>query len=143
MYGSLDISVGGMVAQRTRLNTIAANIANSNATRDADGNLSPFKRKIAVLMSGDPGARNGRARELGVHVKAIVEDQGKPRLRWAPNHPDAQPEGSPDAGYVRLPNIHGPTEQINAMEAQRAYEANLAVADAFKSMVSQALRLLG
>ena len=28
MYGALDISVSGMVAQRTRLEVIAANIAN-------------------------------------------------------------------------------------------------------------------
>lgn len=142
MYGGLDISVSGLVAQRTRLDTIAANIANSSATRDSEGNVSPFRRKIAILMPGDPTGRTRSAREFGVHVHEIADDPAPPRKVYMPDHPDAQPEGSKDAGYVYFPNVHTPTEQINALEAQRAYEANIASAEAMKSMVAQALRLL-
>ncbi|MEM9083186.1 MAG: flagellar basal body rod protein FlgC [Planctomycetota bacterium] len=142
MYGGLDIAVSGMVAQRVRLNTIAANIANSSATRDADGNVNPYRRKFTVFMPGDPNAKNEMGRELGVHVKDILEDQAPPRKVWDPDHPDAQPEGSADAGYVYYPNFNSTMEQINALEAQRAYEANVASADAMKSLVAQALRLI-
>ena len=142
MYSSLDISVSGMVAQRTRLNTIAANIANADATRDADGNLAPYRRRFTVFSPGDPSSNNPNAREMGVHVRTILQDHGPPRLRWDPGHPDAQPDGSPNAGYVELPNIHTPTEQINSLEAQRAYEANVTSAEAFKAMVAQALRII-
>ncbi|MEM1166926.1 MAG: flagellar basal body rod protein FlgC [Planctomycetota bacterium] len=142
MYGGLDISVSGMVAQRTRLNTIAANIANSSTTRDAQGNIAPFRRKLAVLMPGNPDALSPGSRSSGVHVKEIAEDNAPPRKLWAPEHPDAQPEGTRDAGYVYLPNVNTTVEQINAVDAQRAYEANAASAEAMKSLVAQALRLL-
>jgi flagellar basal body rod protein FlgC len=33
-------------------------------------------------------------------------------------------------------------EQINAMDAQRAYEANVVAAEATKAMMAQALRLI-
>ena len=34
MYGSLDISTSGMIAQRTRMAVISANIANADAVLD-------------------------------------------------------------------------------------------------------------
>lgn len=143
MYGGLDISVSGMVAQRTRINTIAANVANMNTILDVDGEAVPYKRKFATLMEGSPGSRTGEGRRMGVQVGAIVEDDGEPRKVWDPDHPFAKPEGHPDAGYVYYPSIDPVTEQINAMEASRAYEANVMAAEATKSMIAQALRLIG
>ena len=35
------------------------------------------------------------------------------------------------------------TEQVSSVEAVRAYEANVAAAEATKAMIAQALRLLG
>jgi flagellar basal body rod protein FlgC len=40
-------------------------------------------------------------------------------------------------------NVNPVTEQMNAMQATRAYEANAAAAELTRSMVNQALRLLG
>ncbi len=45
-------------------------------------------------------------------------------------------------GYVLYPNIDPVTEQISAMEAVRAYEANVAAAEATKALVAQALRII-
>ena len=45
-------------------------------------------------------------------------------------------------GRITFTNINPVVEQINAMEASRAYEANIAAAEATKTMISQALRLL-
>jgi flagellar basal body rod protein FlgC len=41
-----------------------------------------------------------------------------------------------------VPDISPVIEQMNAMEAARAYEANLAAAEATKTMMAQALRLV-
>jgi len=142
MFGGLDISVSGMVAQRTRLDTIAANLANRSTTRDAEGNPNPYRRRFAVFAEGDPTATTPAGKARGTHVAQIELDMSEFQKRYDPSHPDAKPQGHPDAGYVYLPNINPVMEQVDALDAQRAYEANIAAADATKALVSQALRLL-
>ncbi|MBL0922066.1 MAG: flagellar basal body rod protein FlgC [Phycisphaerales bacterium] len=143
MYGSLDISVSGMTAQRTRLEVIAANIANADAVVDASGQPNPFRRRIAHLASGDPTASTRDARAGGVHVAEIELDPAPFRPVYDPTSPLARPAGDPQAGYVLYPNIDPMIEQVNALEAARAYEANIAAAEATKTMLGQALRILG
>lgn len=142
MYGGLDVSVSGMVAQRTRFNAIAANIANQRTILDVNGEAVPFQRRIAMFRPGDPSASTRDGRAFGVHVSEIVMDDAEPRKVWDPDDPHAKPEGHPDAGYVYYPSIDPITEQINALEAQRAYEANVMAAEATKTMMAQALRLI-
>ncbi len=142
MYGNLDISVSGMIAQRQRLETIASNLANRSATRDANGDPNPYRRRFVVFQEGDPAAITPRGRSQGVHVDSIELDMSEFQKRYDPSHPDAQPDGHPDAGYVYLPNVDSIMEQIDALDAQRAYEANVAAADASKALVASALRLL-
>lgn len=137
MYGGLDISVSGMVAQRTRIDTIAANLANRDAVADANGNYNPFRRKIAILTPGDPSARTEEGRRLGAHVSEIRSDPAPFRKVYDPDHPFADADG-----YLNMPNIDPVIEQINLVEASRAYEANVAAAEASKSMVAQALRMI-
>ena len=134
---SLDVSVSGMIAQRTRLEVAIANLANKDTIEDGDGNYAPYQRRFAVLSSGDPSATSGEARLRGVHVSSIEVADEPPAMRWAPDSPWANEDG-----YVGYPNIDSMTETINAMDAQRAYEANLAAAEATKAMVAQALRIL-
>lgn len=142
MYGLLDISTSGMVAQRVRLEVITANIVNANTLRDAQGNLSPYQRRVVQFAPGDPGSANGFAQRLGVHVREIALDRTPAQPReYDPDHPDAYQDG-PFRGYVASTNVNTTIEQINALEATRAYEANATVAEASKQMVNQALRLL-
>ncbi|MBL0927998.1 MAG: flagellar basal body rod protein FlgC [Phycisphaerales bacterium] len=142
MYGSLDISVSGMVAQRQRLEVAAANIANSSTILDAQGNPEAFGRRFAVLRPGDPSAA-GKGRQWGVHVGQVaVDTESEPRKVLDPGSPWAKPAGHPDEGYVYFPNIDTVVEQVNALEAQRAYEANAAVAETTRQMAQQALRLI-
>jgi len=137
MYGALDISTSGMVAQRTRLATIAANIANQNTLYDAQGNYSPYLRRAAMFSPGDPGASMPEGRAMGVHVSEIQIDPESLRAEYDPSNPFAD-----DSGYVLVPDINPVVEQINAMEAIRAYEANVAAAEATKTMMAQAMRLI-
>ncbi|MEQ9616924.1 MAG: flagellar basal body rod protein FlgC [Phycisphaerales bacterium] len=138
MYGSLDISVSGMIALRTRMDVISANLANQNATRNAQGEISPFRRRIAVFMPGDPTSSTKPGREKGVHVSEIMLDESPFQKRYDPHHPDAGEDG-----YVLTPNVNPAIEQVNAVETARAYEANVAAAEATKTMLAQALRLIG
>lgn len=142
MYGTLDVSVSGMVAQRTRMNAIAANLANRDTILDAQSNPEAFRRRIPIFAAGDPSSSTAEGRTRGVHVRDILTDDGEPRKVWDPSNPFAKPEGHPDHGYVYYPNIDPVTEQVNALEAQRAYEANVVAAEATKSFTAQALRLL-
>ena len=142
MYGALDISVSGLIAQRTRMDAISANLAGKDSyTIDNNGEPHPFRRRMVLLAPGDPSARSRAGREFGVHVAEIAESQTAPSLRWDPTHPYAYQSGD-KRGYVPVSDIDPMYETINSMEAQRAYEANIAAAEATKSMMAQALRLI-
>ena len=135
MFGSLDVSTSALTAQRIRLDTIAGNIANAQATKRADGMPGAFKRRIALFEAqrGDGGP--------GVRVREIVEDPSPGRLVFQPWHPDAMQTGA-KKGYVEYPNVDLGTEMVNAMMASRAYEANIAAMDVSKTMMSSTLRIL-
>lgn len=138
MYGLLDISTGGMIAQRTRLTAISANIANQNSL-EADG--TPYRARHVMLESGDPNVSDSANIGYGVKVADITMDESPFQMRWDPGHPFAIKDG-PQSGYVRTSNVNPVVEQINAMQASRAYEANVAAAEASKAMMAQTLRLL-
>lgn len=131
MFGTLDVSTSGLVAQRIRMDTIAGNVANAFATRRADGEPGPFRRKVALFETGD-----GRG-AAGVHVQRIVEDPSEPRYVLEPGHPDAD-----ERGYVAYPNVDVSTEMVNMIEAARAYEANVTAMEMTKTMMANTLRLL-
>ncbi|MCC6321594.1 MAG: flagellar basal body rod protein FlgC [Phycisphaerales bacterium] len=136
MYGTLDISTSGLIAQRTRLQSISANIANQDTYADASGRNVPFARRVVYFAPGDPNSRNAETRRLGVHVASIGQDRSH-TFKWDPDNPLADQNG-----YIKYPDINPTFEMINYMEASRAYEANLVAAEASKTMMAQALRLL-
>ncbi len=142
MYGALDTSTSGMVAQRTRMNVIAANLANLATTRNAEGEPIPFRRRVALMSPGATSARGA----AGVRVSEIGEDPAPFRKVFDPSHPDAatvtDPRRDMVKGYVNYPNVDPTIETINSIEARRAYEANVAAAEVTKSMFAQAMRLI-
>ncbi|RMH29030.1 MAG: flagellar basal body rod protein FlgC [Planctomycetota bacterium] len=140
MYGALDISTSGMIAARTRLEVSAANIANADAIMNDRGEFDPYRRRFALLAAGD-GAGG-----LGVRVAEIGVDDAPFRKVYDPDHPFAATRTDPAAdlveGYVNYPNVNPTVEMVNALEATRAYEANVASAQATKSMFDAALQLI-
>ena len=133
MYGALDVSTSALVAHRTRLEIISANVANSDSLANANGEYDPYRRRFAILAPGDP--KTGSAQ--GVHVKSIELDQSPLEMRYEPNHKFANEEGK--VGY---PNVSTIIENMNAVEASRAYDANIAAVEATKSMSSVALQMI-
>jgi flagellar basal-body rod protein FlgC len=134
MFDALDISSSALQAQRTRLDTIAANMANINTTHNAAGQKIPYRRKFAVFAAGAPG----KPGMPGVHVSEIHADEGEFRKEYDPHNPDADPA----TGVVLKPNIDLAVEYVNALEASRAYEANVTMMEVTKSMINASLRLL-
>lgn len=137
MFDVLDMGASGLQAQRTRLDTIAANILNVNTTRNAKGEPIPYRRRFAVFAPGTAGDPN----TPGVHVQDVMMDQSEFQKRFDPGHPDAIKDG-PDKGYVLYPNVDLSVEYVNALEASRAYEANVTMMETSKAMLSASLRLL-
>ena len=58
-------------------------------------------------------------------------------MKHEPGHPDANADG-----YVAYPNVDMTTEFVDALEATRAYEANIGVIEVTKNMSDQALRII-
>ena len=141
MFTAIDVSTSGLAAQRARMDTIAGNIANAQSTRDADGKVTPFRRRFVTFEAAKPDARgpgNGNPHDgMGVRFEVQVDQNTDPRRVFQPGHPDADP-----AGYVNFPAIDLVTEFVNAMEAGRAYEANVTAMELSKEMTKVGLRIL-
>src|SRR4051794_30443145 len=126
MFDVLDIGASGLQAQRTRLDTIAANIANVNTTKDAAGRPNPYRRRFVVFQPGQPGNHSAP----GVRVGKVGLDQSPFNKRHEPWNPEADAQG-----YVKYPNIDMSIEYVNALEASRAYEANISLLETSKAMI--------
>ncbi|BCW88176.1 Flagellar basal-body rod protein FlgC [Alphaproteobacteria bacterium SO-S41] len=129
---SMATAASGMKVQSDRMRVIAENIANASSTA-AGANGQPYRRQVVTF-------KEAIDKETGagiVEVGRIVRDKSDFRLSYNPGHPAANA-----AGYVTMPNVNPLIEMTDMREAQRAYEANLNVIDAARSMMSRTLDLL-
>jgi flagellar basal-body rod protein FlgC len=136
MFNLLDISASGLTAQRTRMDITAQNLVNQNTTRgtqNADGTWEPYRRRLAILMTGSPDGSG----KPGVHVSKIEKDKSPFTTRHEPGHKDADVNGD-----VKYPNVDMTYEMVNMIDASRAYEANVTAMEVTKSMLNATLRLL-
>jgi flagellar basal-body rod protein FlgC len=139
ILSAANISASGLTAERTRMEVVANNIANAFSTRGANG--GPFRRQDVLFATVlDDQLRQGRGgpRNLnGVQVLGVVDDSSDFPMIFNPGHPDANGDG-----YVAMPNVSLPLEMVNLITANRAYEANLKVLQAFRQQADQILTLL-
>ena len=142
LFTTMDISAQGLSVQRTKMNTIAENIANAETTRTENGD--PYRRKIVQLKSGDKEHKfsdyykpnNIKMEEtqnthmpdqkfryldedlpVGVHVSDIIKDPSAFKMIYDPAHPDAN-----EKGYVAMPNVNIVQEMVEMISASRSYE---------------------
>jgi flagellar basal-body rod protein FlgC len=161
LFGVMQASGGAMSAERVRAEVVAANMANAETTRTAEG--GPYHRQMVVFAAGkgDPqfldsmnaaeGNAAGPLPPAGflpmplpgqanaapcVEVAQIVEDPAPPLKRYDPGHPDAGPDG-----YVEYPDINPLTEMVDLMGASRAYGLNGSAVQAEKGMITSALEI--
>lgn len=160
----LNIPVSGMTAERLRLELIGQNIAFSKVTRTSDG--TPYTRQVAVFSEEKEydnldikGFVNRKINSLpsdhafssvlqftmaqrnsytgkGVVVSEIWEDDTPYTPVYDPSHPDADEDG-----YYYLPNVDVEEEQMDAVAASNAYDANLTIFNSMKKMAQKALTI--
>jgi flagellar basal-body rod protein FlgC len=138
VFSAIDISASGLSAERTRMNTIASNLANAQTTRTAAG--GPYKRVDPVFEAialDKMRALSPSERSVSmVQVSQIVQDQRPGHMVYSPGHPDANADG-----YLEYPNVNIVEEMVNMISASRAYEAGISSVEATQKMASSALEL--
>ena len=135
MFTAFDVSTSALVAQRTRLNAISSNIANISTTRNEAGEPEPYVPRYVVFQTDDGVKTSGGG--SGVKVGSVEYADVPPLMKWEPNHPDAD-----ENGYVAYPNVNMTVEFVDALEATRAYEANIGVIEVTKNMSEHTLRII-
>jgi flagellar basal-body rod protein FlgC len=139
MISAMDISTSGLIAQRARLNAISGNIANMSTLRNEDGEIEPYQARYTIFETDQNlQTRHGA---VGVRVASVETEDVDPLYKYEPNHPLAIQEG-PRQGYVAYPAVDMTTEFVDALEATRAYEANIGVMEVTKNIGQQTLRIL-
>jgi flagellar basal-body rod protein FlgC len=143
---TMRVSLSALTAQRVRMDVTASNLANVDTTRTPRG--GPYLRRQVVFATEQPSpfarlvqTRTGLVETTpsagrGVQVAGIVVDRRAVREVYDPTHPDADANG-----IVRYPDIDVVSEMTNLMAATRAYEANVTVLDALKTMAMRALSI--
>ncbi len=135
---ALRVSASALDAQSHRMRVIAANVANAQTTRDANGNV--YRRRDVVFASEldrHIGTRRREASGLrGVRVARTVEDNTPLRRIYRPGHPHADTEG-----FVTMPNVNPMEEMVDLMVANRSYEANVAAMKTSRTMAMKALEI--
>jgi flagellar basal-body rod protein FlgC len=138
-FTAMDVLASGLGAERVRMNTSAANLANAQTTRTPEG--GPYKRRDPVFTAtavagGDPFAQELAGAIERVEVTGVVADQSPPRRVYDPGHPDAGPDG-----FVLMPNVQQVEEMVNMITATRAYESAVTALDAVVQMAERTLNL--
>jgi flagellar basal-body rod protein FlgC len=143
VFAPFAITASALTAERLRMDVISNNIANANTTRTLKG--GPYIRQRVVFAPRfDPVATfspmvatmTPEGLPVGVRVTSIAQDPAPSRMVYDPGHPDANVEG-----YVAYPNVNVVNEMVDMISASRAYEANITVFNATKSMALQALTI--
>jgi flagellar basal-body rod protein FlgC len=142
LFGMLEVSGSALGAERWRAEVVAANMANAETTRTAQGGA--YRRQLLVFRAQPmprfplllAGLRKGTP-EGGVRVERVVADASPMPSRYEPGHPDAD-----SSGYVTYPNVNPVMEMADLLSAVRAYQLNAAAVQAAKSMIQQSLQIL-
>lgn len=155
LFDVISTSASAMTANRFWLDIIAGNIANANTTRTAEG--APYRRRMPVFQEAVRDAvfeeeEGGMAQEInmdgpmdpsatkpkgkGVNVMGVSDDPTPLKVIYSPGHPDAD-----DQGFVIMPNVNIIREMVDMISANKAYDANVQVTNAAKSMITKALEI--
>jgi len=129
---TLSVSASGMDAQTARLRVIAENLANQDSTGSTPG-AEAYRRKTISFESKVAAAEGVDT----VQVKRIGQDQTDQPLRYDPSNPAANAEG-----YVKTTNVNSFIEVMDMREAERSYNANMAVMQATRSMLTRTIDML-
>ena len=126
-----DIAGRGMAAQKTRLNTVASNIANAGSLSNSKENA--FRALRPVFETTYPQFQQN-AGVATVDAVEIQRSSAEPERRHMPGHPLADADG-----FVYATNVDVNEEMVDMMEASRQYQNNIEVIATAKSLILKTL----
>jgi flagellar basal-body rod protein FlgC len=135
MFSTFDVSTSALVAQRMRLNAISSNLANISTTRNERGEPEAYTPRYVTFQTDETLQTGGGG--LGVKIGSVEYSDVEPLMKYEPGHPDANA-----SGYVAYPNVDMTMEFVDALEATRAYEANIGVLEITKDMGQRTLQII-
>lgn len=142
LMAAFSLASSGIEVQKQRMDVAAENLANVSSTRTPEG--GPYRKKEVVISSVPTGFERSLSTFLGrgdVQAAQVVSVQAAdlpPRILHDPSHPDADANGN-----VAMPNISGIEQMIDMATASKAYESNITVFNAAKSMILRTLDIGG
>ena len=140
IFSAMNVGCDGLKVHGARLDISSKNIANLDTPN--------YVRKIPLVVSTDRtsflsvmnqmresvfGTGNLPYVSGSVSMAGVVEDPTLGDKIYKPGHPDAD-----ENGYIRTSNVDPLVEITDAIIAQRAYEASLAILTLTKSMADKA-----
>lgn len=143
IFEAIDIGGDALRVHGKRINIHAKNIANLDTPN--------YVRKIPILNAKDDLSFHGLLNTMkedvfgvgpmsylqgGVNFSGLVEDPTPGQKIYQPGHPDAD-----ENGYIRTSNVNAMVDIADALMAQRAYEANLALVNITKTMAQRAVEI--
>ncbi len=151
---------GGISSQMKRLEVISENIANAEALPDKNGKL--YQRKVALLKDGNDVTESSFGQKMSLKMnRSSTKHLGTSTPTGTPGNPSATPQNmyeiaevkgekiihdpthprADENGYVRMPNVNAIEEMVDLMATSRAYEANITVLTAAKSMAKKTFEI--
>ncbi len=160
IFSALRKTYSGISSQMKRLEVISENIANAEALPDKNGKL--YQRKVTLIKDSIGSGKNQFGQEMSLKLRSssnkhlgtgstfsskgdpvatpentydIVNVKGE-KIIHDPTHPRAD-----ENGYVKMPNVNVIEEMVDLMATSRAYEANITVMNAAKSMAKRTFQI--
>lgn len=140
ILSAMNIGCDGLKVHGMRLDISSKNVANLDTPN--------YTRKIPLIVSTDRSSFLSVMNQMkedafgsgtlpyssgSVAMAGVVEDPTLGDKLYRPGHPDAD-----ENGYIRASNVDPLVEITDAIMAQRAYEASLAIITMTKSMADRA-----
>ena len=122
---SMSAAASGMRAQGFRMRVVSENIANAD---------TPGYHRKAITFDNTFNRTHGVS---NVKVDRLSLDQSPLELKHDPSHPMAD-----ESGNVEMSNVNLMIEMADGREANRSYEANLAMFQQARRMYSGLLNIL-
>jgi flagellar basal-body rod protein FlgC len=132
---AMEAAVSAMNANSVRLNATASNLANAATVAGSEAQAYKAKQPVfeQILAKDNAGVTS-----QGVQVVRIDQSNAPALKQHRPNHPLADNDG-----YVYASNVNAVEEMANMIEASRAYQTNVEVADTAKQMLFRTLNIAG
>lgn len=143
IFSAMNIGCDGLKVHGMRLDINSKNIANIDTPN--------YTRKIPLVVSTDRSSFLSVMNQMkestfgsgtlpyaagSVSMAGVVEDPTLGDRIYKPGHPDAD-----ENGYIRASNVDPLVEITDAIMAQRAYEASLAIITMTKAMADRAAQI--